>query len=558
MANIIGYTINLEDMKSSTCGMIGVAQKDGKKYFCKKFNNPVEPDNNGALSPKARAKNQAAFDEFRRRKTRVNRTLRDIAGLGGNIVFPIEETVYDHHWTEFTEYIEGTMPEDRYSEVIRGLDENEKMLVLKIAMGALQTIHGQRIIHGDLKLTNIMLVKNDMGHFVSKIIDFDGDFFEDDVPLDSIIGTVDYYSPELAVYSSNEDPEFRKKVSKMMTTKSDIFTMGLILHEYLTGEKPKPDRLSSSLQRLEDAGKFIYPWQIVLTNDRGEEKTQLVISSAVSEPAYVALISDMLNLEPEKRPSAVEVLKRLNNKELPIEADTWPEHDITINVSRAKEQVIGLRKLEVTKEKEVVHAYEIMEKDGRRYIKSKEELVSLGLALMAESWTPPRTEDKIRWNMDELKKMFISIAPDVSGRYFLFDKRGNKRIMTVSQLVMMRFAERTEAAAASTATPFAAARPATTVSAEARPVTARSVSEPSVTETPVVKTVTESAHDETELWDEDRSYLKLNTELFGEKNITFLGRIEMGGIKGYKFMINGMERCMNSQTCKMMNFLIKK
>lgn len=344
----------------------------------------------------------------------------------------------------------------------------------------------------------------------------------------------------------------------MMTTKSDIFTMGLILHEYLTGEKPKPDRLSSSLQRLEDAGKFIYPWQIVLTNDRGEEKTQLVISSAVSEPAYVALISDMLNLEPERRPSAVEVLKRLNNKELPIEADTWPEHDITINVSRAKEQVIGLRKLEVTKEKEVVHAYEIMEKDGRRYIKSKEELVSLGLALMAESWTPPRTEDKIRWNMDELKKMFISIAPDAPGRYFLFDKRGNKRIMTVSQLVMMRFAERTEAAAASTATPFAAARPATTVSAEARPVTARSVSEPSVTETPVVKTVTESAHDETELWDEDRSYLKLNTELFGEKNITFLGRIEMGGIKGYKFMINGMERCMNSQTCKMMNFLIKK
>lgn len=450
------------------------------------------------------------------------------------------------------------MPEDRYSEVIRGLDENEKMLVLKIAMGALQTIHGQRIIHGDLKLTNIMLVKNDMGHFVSKIIDFDGAFFEDDVPLDSIIGTVDYYSPELAVYSSNEDPEFRKKVSKMMTTKSDIFTMGLILHEYLTGEKPKPDRLSSSLQRLEDAGKFIYPWQIVLTNDRGEEKTQLVISSAVSEPAYVALISDMLNLEPERRPSAVEVLKRLNNKELPIEADTWPEHDITINVSRAKEQVIGLRKLEVTKEKEVVHAYEIMEKDGRRYIKSKEELVSLGLALMAESWTPPRTEDKIRWNMDELKKMFISIAPDAPGRYFLFDKRGNKRIMTVSQLVMMRFAERTEAAAASTATPFAAARPATTVSAEARPVTARSVSEPSVTETPVVKTVTESAHDETELWDEDRSYLKLNTELFGEKNITFLGRIEMGGIKGYKFMINGMERCMNSQTCKMMNFLIKK
>ena len=157
-----------------------------------------------------------------------------------------------------------------------------------------------------------------------------------------------------------------------------------------------------------------------------------------------------------------------------------------------------------------------------------------------------------------MKKMFISIAPDAPGRYLLFDKRGSKRIMTVNQLIMMRFAKRTDAAAASTATPFVTARPATTVSAAERPVTARSVSEPSATERPVIKTVTESAHDETELWDADRSYLKLNTELFGEKNITFLGRVKMGGIKGYKFMINGIERSMNSQTCKMMNFLIKK
>ena len=87
MANIIGYAIDLDGMKSSTCGMIGIATKDKKKYFCKKFNNPVEPDNNGALSPKAIAKNQAAFDAFKRRKTRVNRTLREVSGLGEILFF---------------------------------------------------------------------------------------------------------------------------------------------------------------------------------------------------------------------------------------------------------------------------------------------------------------------------------------------------------------------------------------------------------------------------------------------------------------------------------------
>lgn len=540
MANIIGYAIDLDGMKSSTCGMIGIATKDKKKYFCKKFNNLVEPDNNGALSPKVIAKNQAAFDAFKRRKTRVNRTLREVSGLGGNIVFPIDETVYEHHWTEFTEYIEGTMPEDQYATVISGLDENEKMLVLKIAIGALQTIHGQRIVHGDLKLTNIMLVKNDMGHFVSKIIDFDGAFFEDDVPLDSITGTVDYYSPELAVYSSNEDPEFRERISKMITTKSDIFTMGLILHEYLTGNKPEPDRLSSSLQKMKDAGKFIYPWQVLLTNDKGEEKTQLVVSNRISEPAYIALISDMLNLEPDRRPSAVEVLKRLNNKELPIETDTWPEHSISINVTRVKEQVIGLRKLEVTKGRDVIHAYEIIEKDGRRYVKSKEELISLGFALMAESWTPPRSEDKIKWNLDMLKRMFISIASEAPGKYLLFDKRGNKRIMTVNQLIMMKFADKTDASRSIPAPdPVPAPDPA--------PV-------------PVPAPIPEPKPSDSagELWEEDENCMKLNVDLLSAQNVQFLGKSEMRGHRGYKFKINGMERFMNSQTCRMMKFLINK
>ena len=517
MANIIGYDVDLDTMKSSTCGKIGIAKKDGKRYFCKVFNDPVEPTNNGALSARAIAKNQAIFDVFKRRKTKLNRILREISGLGGNIVYPIDETVYEHHWTEFSEYIEGALPEDRYSTVISGLDKDEKMLVLKIAIGALQTIHGQRIVHGDLKLTNIMLVKNAKGHYVSKIIDFDGAFFEDDVPLDSITGTVDYYSPELALYSSNEDPDFREKISKIITIKSDIFTMGLILHEYLSGSKPKPDQWSSSLKKLESAGKFIYPWQVLLTNDKGEEKTQLVINNSISEPAYIALISDMLNLEPDRRPSAAEVLKRLNNLELPIETDTWPEQNITINIAKVKEQLIGLRKFEVTKERETIYAYEIIKKDGRRYVKSKEELLSLGFASMVESWTPPMAEDGIKWNMDVLKKMFISITPDGPGKYVLFDKRGCKRIMSVNQLVMMKFADKTSGK----------------------------------------EIVPDSVHSGNELWEEDSDYLKLNTELLSESNIVFLGKAKMGNYRGYKFKINGAERFMNSQTCKMMRFLIE-
>ena len=531
MANIIGYSIEVEEMKGSTCGMIGTAQKGGKKYFCKRFNKPVEPAKNGALSPKLIARNQAEFDLFRKRKIRVNQTLREIAGLGGNIVFPLAETVYDHHWTEFTEYIDGALPEEQYATVINGLDENEKLLVLKIAIGALQTIHGQKIVHGDLKLTNIMLVKNSMGHLVSKIIDFDGAFFEDDVPLESITGTVDYYSPELAIYSSNDDPAFREKISKMITTKSDMFTMGLILHEYLTGEKPKPDHLTSSLQKMEDSGKFIFPWQVLLVNDKGEEKSQLVISDRIKEPAYVALISDMLNPEPTRRPSAVEVLSRLNNKTVPIETDTWPEHHISILLSAAKEKLVGLRKTEIpTKEERVLHAYEIVQLDGRRYVKSEAELISMGVASPAEKYDDPRPEDGIRWNMDALKKAFISVLPESSGRYRLTDRHGKTRIMTVSQLCMLKLAEKVGTSSGTVAPP---------------------PKKEEVNPKPVVSPGTD-------LWPEDEAHLKLNSEELKSKGIEFVGRAEQFGVKGYQFSIKGIVRFVNVQTCKLMKFLIEK
>lgn len=523
--NINGYTIDLDNMKSSTCGMIGVARKAGAKYFCKKFNNPVEPSDNGALSPKAIAKNKVEFDRFRNRKTRLNRTLREISGIGGNIVFPIEETIYDHHWTEFTEFIEGALSDDQYASVIAGLDDKEKLLVLKIAIGALQTIHSQRIIHGDLKLTNIMLVRNSSGHYVSKIIDFDGAFFEDDVPLDSITGTVDYYSPELAVYSSYDDPKIRAKLSKMMTTKSDIFTMGLILHEYLTGAKPEADHLTISLQKIKDSGKFIYPWQVLLSNDEGESKPQLVINCKITEPAYIALISDMLNLEPERRPTAAEVMTRLNSKELPIELDTWPEDHITIIKDNAKKKVVGLRKIELTsKDKSPVHAYEIVERDGRRYNKSAADLIRLELAQMEESWTDPLPEDHIEWNLDAIKKLFASINPgEEHGTYQLCDKRGTARVMSVAQLKLMRFAREKESHSIPAPPPDPVPGPAS------------------------------------ELWPEDAKTLEISPQKIAQFQIQFLGKVEMNGMRGYKIkMRNNDIQFWPLQKCKMLGVLKAK
>ena len=415
MTDILGYKVDLSTMKPSTCGMIGIAEKDGKQYFCKQFNTPVLPGDSNALSEKTARKNRALFEVFRRRKKRVNGVLREIAGIGGNIVFPIQETVYNNHWMEFTEYIAGAIPENQYYKTIAGLSEEKKLLALKIAIGALSTLHNQRLIHGDLKLTNIMLVKNDSGNYVSKIIDFDGAFFEDDVPEDSITGTMDYYSPELAIYSDSEDLEARKKLSRYITTKSDIFTMGLILHEYLAGEKPQPDSLPTALRKLKDAGKFIYPWQILLTRDKGKPPSQLVISEKIKEPAYIALISDMLSLEPMQRPTASEVMGRLNSRKLPIETEPWSDDSIMINAEIVKKYAVALRKKVVNQKGSEAHLYEIVALDGRRYLHTANELVARGIAFSKDTggiWSGTNPEDEMEWDLDRIKKSgFIAILP---------------------------------------------------------------------------------------------------------------------------------------------------
>lgn len=522
MAVIQGYSIDLDSMKASTCGMIGIAQKGGKKYFCKKFHQPVEPADNGVLSQRTIEKNRQEFEAFKARKTRVNRVLREISGPGGNIVYPLTETIYDHHWIEFSEYIEGTFPDDQYGEIIAGLDPHVKFNALRIAIGALKTIHGQRMVHGDLKLTNIMLLKNRAGNYVSKIIDFDGAFFEDDVPLDSITGTADYYSPEQALYSNIEDMDVRKEFRGIITTKSDIFTMGLILHEYLTGIKPQPSKLPPSLAKA-SSGKSVYPWQVLLATDKTEEH-QLVISEKIKEPYYVALISDMIQMDADRRPTTVEVLQRLNAKELVIETTPWPEDSITISKKRVLEHAIGLRRLAADGEKIPENCYEIVDFRGMRFRKSAAELVEMKIAdgsapVPPGGIEPPRPEDGVVWNRELIERAFHSIQPAAQkGMYDIFDRNGRRRCMSVSQLKTMRFAD---PVSASSAHP---------------PASGINVELPG------------------SFWPEDVKYT-LNLPALNRSRASFLGAATLNGAKGYAFqMSNGSTVFVPLQRCKMMGF----
>ena len=111
---------------------------------------------------------------------------------------------------------------------------NDRLLLFRQVCGAIQHAHQKGILHRDLKPSNI-LVSEENGKPSPKVIDFGvakvlwGQLAEDTISTlqDMVIGTPLYMSPEqLTPDNSNVD------------TRTDIYSLGMILYELVAGVTP--------------------------------------------------------------------------------------------------------------------------------------------------------------------------------------------------------------------------------------------------------------------------------------------------------------------------------
>lgn len=506
--NIHGYAADLSAATRCSRSMVGFATKDGIQYQYRRYLSPVQPGSGSSTS----------FDAFGRQKARVYTHLRSIFGADPHIQLPSECLPHDGHWFSFTQWPDECTPDEDHADLIATLSIPERIKLIETAARTLSHLHRHSIVHGNLTANCVMPIFQEGHCSDAKLVGLEDAFFEDAIPDHWQEESAPYAAPEQAfAYSSENIPQKQRSI----TTQADIFSLGLILHEFLSGCLPLPD-ISPSMP------KQGHPWQILTTSNPDGSHPQLVVSPQITDPCLIALISDMLHPDPAHRPKAEAVLHRLTHRILPIESKTWPGDGITINPEVARKQVIGLRKyIRSHRSAPAEQLYEIIHTDGRRTCLTARQLIRLGIVSVMEIVDPPWPNDQFRWDEEKLKTMFVCTRRGPQpGLYQMIDKAGGSRQCTARQLKMLGFAIPT------------------------RGRSSRSAQDSAISPTRGIN--------RDGLWAEDHQ-LQLNPPEIASLGLFFSGPVELCGIRGYQFTdAGGNSRFITQTGCRLLNLLVPK
>ncbi|HLZ38680.1 MAG TPA: protein kinase [Mycobacteriales bacterium] len=198
--------------------------------------SPTYPDDSAPGSEKIKAKKRARCEAFEAHHRRIMEATRASSSLGGNLIVTLEFFRWGAKYYKVTEKVD--VADDFDVAQVAALDFDDQLVILKSVAHSLKVLHDLGIVHSDLKPTNVLIKRTALAYTV-KLIDFDSAYFSGDPPPpDSIVGTINYYSPELVTYIQATEPTDPTR----LTVASDVFTLGLIYAEYLTGEPPVFDR----------------------------------------------------------------------------------------------------------------------------------------------------------------------------------------------------------------------------------------------------------------------------------------------------------------------------
>ncbi len=209
------------------------------------------------------------------------------------------------------EYVDGMSLSDLLKKQIV-LGTQLSLLIVQDALLALKFAHSKGIVHRDIKPGNILISKRagiklcDFGIASSdsliELNEGNGSKSKEAVADDSLtqigttLGTPAYMSPEQITDSRNVD------------NRADIYSIGVMLYELITGSKPFPSNLSKdTLSKIKKA-KYVSPRKIDKTIPKSVEH----------------MIKVMLKANPSKRYQSVDPILKIIKRNL----QKFDQHDI--------------------------------------------------------------------------------------------------------------------------------------------------------------------------------------------------------------------------------------
>jgi serine/threonine protein kinase len=242
-----GYRIVSEPTNSGggRC-MWAFAQRHGRDYFIKRFLDPKRPKGGSTASARSVRLRLEACAEFERRHRTIMELLRPDAVGGGNLVLALD---FFHDGTTYykvTERIHAAR-----TPPPRALTPLRKAVLLRTLGLSVELLHGIGVVHGDLKPGNVLVGQSRVdAYHTAKLIDFDDAYVSGRPPdREDIAGDLVFGAPEWRRYvrgDADVPPEW-------LTTRTDVFSLGLITHHYLTGALPRfGDRYGSPADALNE------------------------------------------------------------------------------------------------------------------------------------------------------------------------------------------------------------------------------------------------------------------------------------------------------------------
>lgn len=254
------------------------ATREGKEYFIKEFLDPKYPEKDTESSPERRAKKLKKCEVFEQKKTEVYHTINEHSD--GNAVRIVD---FFRVGAKYYMVMPRITPIKMTVEDIAKLPVHVKRRLCTVIAHSVAGIHEGKYVHADIKHSNVMLVNTSFNKLTAKLIDYDAGFFETDPPThpEEISGDQVYFSPEAWIAILGEEAQ--------LTCKMDVFALGVLFHQYLTGNLPGFDE-----EKYSCAGEAVA---------KGEK---LEVSWDMPADLH-RIIVRMLTANPAERPTSQEV-----------------------------------------------------------------------------------------------------------------------------------------------------------------------------------------------------------------------------------------------------------